>query len=276
MKIKRILLAMSVLLMAGLWSGCKDESDIEPNNDNTNPTGLLEIASAQTDMGDFTVKLFASQALYMGYNRLQLEVWDKTSNTRLNEAKIVLNPMMDMGTMKHSAPFENPSSTNAVSGLFPCAVVFQMPGEMGWELNVEVENMDGSRKGKAVLPLKVVSPDVVKTHVITAANGSGPVIVSLIEPADPKVGLNTFEIAIHRRATMMSFPADDSLTVEIEPEMPSMGHGSPNNVHPVLSENGHYVGTVNFTMTGKWHVNLKIMDGEELIDDQSYFEINLK
>lgn len=275
MNLKTKIWLPGTLLMAALFTGCKDETVIEPNDNTNTNNGLLEIASAQSDAGDWTVKLFASEQLFMGYNRLYLEVWDKTTNKRVEEAKLELNPMMDMGTMQHSAPFENPPEL-AESGKFPCAVVFQMPGEMGWQLNVEVQMPDGSRKGSVEIPLKVISPDVVRTHVIMPANGGNPVIVSLVEPQDPKVGLNRFEISIHRRASMMSFPADDSLTVEIEPEMPSMGHGSPNNVNPVISENGHYVGTVNFTMTGKWHVNLKIMEGADLVDDQSYFEINLK
>lgn len=264
-----------LFLVAGLWTGCKDEPVIEPNNTDTTNNGLIEIASAQTDAGNWTVKLFAAEKLFMGYNKLFLEVWDITTNTRLEQAKIGLNPMMDMGAMKHTAPFENPAEL-AVSGMFPCAVVFQMPGEMGWALNVEVQMPDGSRMGKAQLPIKVLSPEVVRTHVLMPANGSDPVIVSLIEPMKPEVGMNRFELTVHRRASMMSFPADDSLTIEIEPEMPSMGHGSPNNVNPVLSENGHYVGTVNFTMTGMWYVHLKIKDGQELIDDKAYFEINLK
>lgn len=266
---------MGSLLMAGLLVGCKDEPTIEPTDNNNSNSDLIEIASAQSDVGDWTVKLFAAEKLFMGYNKLYLEVWDKTTNTRVNSAKIALNPMMDMGAMQHSAPFENPSET-AESGMFACAVVFQMPGEMGWKLNVDVEMPDGSRKGKAELPLQVASPDVVRTHVVMPPGGGDPLIISLVEPIEPKVGMNRFEIAVHRRASMMSFPADDSLTVEIEPEMPSMGHGSPNNVNPVIAENGHYVGTVNFTMTGMWYVHLKIMHGAEVLDDKSYFEINLK
>jgi hypothetical protein len=38
--------------------------------------------------------------------------------------------------------------------------------------------------------------------------------------------------------------------------MPSMGHGSPNNINPLHIKNGHYKGKVNFTMTGDWRINL--------------------
>jgi hypothetical protein len=63
------------------------------------------------------------------------------------------------------------------------------------------------------------------------------------------------------------------MTVEITPEMPSMGHGSPNNVNPVHTGNGHYKGTVNFTMTGDWRIHLKLTRNGRLISDKAYFDI---
>ena len=47
---------------------------------------------------------------------------------------------------------------------------------------------------------------------------------------------------------MMSWPADSSLSVTITPEMPSMGHGSPNNINPVHVGKGHYKGKVNLIL----------------------------
>jgi hypothetical protein len=74
----------------------------------------------------------------------------------------------------------------------------------------------------------------------------------------------------------MSFPGIENYTVEIVPEMPSMGHGSPNNVDPTHSADGHYEGQVNFTMTGLWRINLNIMDGSTVLDSTSYFEVTLQ
>ena len=97
--------------------------------------------------------------------------------------------------------------------------------------------------------------------------------ISVIEPIEPEVGINTFELAIHYRESMMSFPAAEDLTVEIEPEMPSMDHGSPNNENPVHVSNGHYVGKVNFTMTGWWRVHLVIKKGVGIVKDDAYIDI---
>ena len=72
------------------------------------------------------------------------------------------------------------------------------------------------------------------------------------------------------------WPALNGLTVEIDPQMPSMGHGSPNNENPLFLDNGHYEGAVNFTMGGYWEVNLLFKDanGNVMKDDQ-FFEFNI-
>jgi hypothetical protein len=73
---------------------------------------------------------------------------------------------------------------------------------------------------------------------------------------------------------MMSWPALEMLNIEIDPEMPTMGHGSPNNVNPIDMGEGHYLGKVNFTMSGFWRVNMKFMTAtNEMMKDDKYFDI---
>ena len=75
----------------------------------------------------------------------------------------------------------------------------------------------------------------------------------------------------------MSWPYEPYLVVEIDPEMPAMNHGSPNNVNPVHIGNGHYKGVANFTMTGWWRINLVIKDGEgNVLTDDSYLDITFQ
>ncbi len=57
--------------------------------------------------------------------------------------------------------------------------------------------------------------------------------------------------------------------------MPAMGHGSPDNVNPVNTSMGHYLGTANFTMGGLWYVNMTIKDDNgDVMDDANYFEFS--
>ena len=101
--------------------------------------------------------------------------------------------------------------------------------------------------------------------------------ISLIQPANPKVGENDFEILINRKASMIDWPYEPYLTVEFEPYMPAMNHGSPNNVNPSHIGAGHYKGLVNFTMTGWWQLNMVIKDGEgSILNDDSYFDVTFQ
>ena len=81
-------------------------------------------------------------------------------------------------------------------------------------------------------------------------------LVTMVKMDKPKVGMNGCEFLIHKRQSMMMFPPVTDLSLEMTPDMPSMGHGSPNNVNPTHVSNGHYKGTVNFTMTGEWRITL--------------------
>lgn len=265
-------LLLGTALLSTIFTGCKKD---DPTPDD-NTTDLLLIASGYTDAGSMMVKLYAADSLYSEFTQLFIEVRDSASNEVLENAQITIMPMMDMGNMEHSAPYENPTSSAAVDGMFPCNVVFQMPGEMGWRLEVTVDNLTGG-SGTAVLPLAVKNPPATRTRVITpTSDPNARLVISYLQPNDPKVGINDFEITLHSRENMMSWPSVENYTVQIEPEMPSMGHGSPNNVDPTHSANGHYEGQVNFTMTGLWRINLTIMDGSTVVDDTAFFEVTLE
>jgi hypothetical protein len=273
MKVSMKLLMVGVALMSAIFSGCNEDDDILPDPSNTD--GLVMIETGYTDAGSMKVTLYSVDSLYSRYTNLFVEVRDSATDAIIEDGHVEIMPMMQMPTMMHSAPFENPSSSDAINGLFPCAVVFQMPGEMGWSLMVHVHVNGG--EGEVTFPLVVKNPEPTRTKVVIPVNDPmSRLIISYVEPLDPKVGVNDFEITLHSRETMMSFPGIENYTVEIVPEMPSMGHGSPNNVDPTHSTDGHYKGQVNFTMTGLWRINLNIMDGSTVLDSTSYFEVTLQ
>lgn len=261
----------SLVLLAAFFTSCKeeDENPVDPTEN------LVFVASGYAAGSGAFVKLWAKDSLFAGYNFLFVQLLDSVTNETIDDAHVRLSPEMDMGTFAHAAPFENPADEDAVDGLFPCAVVFQMPGAMGWTLGVYVHNHHTNKKGDAVLSFAVKNPDDARTRVITTLNDSSKIIISYVQPQKPAVGMNDFEITIHNADSMTGYPADGSYTVEIEPEMPSMGHGSPNNVNPAHESNGHYKGKVNFTMTGEWRINLLIKKGSEVADSTSYFDVTL-
>lgn len=244
-----------------ITSSC--QKDENPNIENAN-TPLLKIAESYAIGAATKVELWSDAELSTGQQNLFLALYDSTSNKIISKASVEIMPMMfmDMNGMKmsHSSPFVNPSVSTAINSKFPCSAVFTMPstGTSGvWKLNVKVKKEGDSKFGMAEIPIivKASSPERVKT--ITAADGS-KLVICYISPAKPKVGVNDFEIRIYKRTDMMNFPADDSYSIVMTPEMPSMGHGSPNNVNPVHIINGQYKGKVNFTMTGDWRINLEL------------------
>jgi len=219
------------------------------------------------------VNLYAADSLKSQYTKIYVEVKDVETDKVISNAIVDIFPVMDMGTMVHAAPFENPVGEQAIDGMFEGAVVFIMPGAMGWELEINVYDFALDREGTATIPVSVGVPTPTRTHVVTPLDNGNNLVISYLLPTNPKVGVNDFEMTIHERITGMDFQPVENYSVTINPDMPSMGHGSPNNVNPTHIGNGHYKGKVNFTMTGMWRIELDIYDGTTPKDTTSYFDI---
>lgn len=261
---KHILFLFALTLF---FAACeKDEENIHEE------TSLQSIAKANTEAGYFNVELLAAEVLFQGYNKLYFDIRKNSDNSHVAQASVTLLPLMHMTTMTHAAPVENPGTTPNDDGYFEGAVVFIMPSnpDEGWTLEVAIDA--GGQKDTVDLTIPEVNSleEAREFSVVSEADGK-TYFISLTEPSMPEVGTNDIEFTIHYRENMMSFPAAGDLAVTIEPEMPSMDHGSPNNVNPVHTGNGHYKGKVNFTMTGWWRVNIGLSkDGQAIGEDLSF------
>ncbi len=267
MKRLAIALILPALLLAVSMSGCKEK--IKP----VDPTDALVAIASGVNNG-YLIEVFSDDSLFVGYNKLYVRIKNNGTDEILNTFTVSLKPMMDMGTMQHSAPVENPAGANA-DDLYEGAVVFIMPSMAGtWTLSVHAEDSQGNVADIDLNPM-VRMPAEARLLSFESEIDSSKLFVSLCAPLSPEVGLNDFELAVHKKESMMSFPPVDGLSFFIEPEMPSMGHGSPNNVNPLATGNGHYLGKVNFTMTGYWKVNLTIMQGQDTVKSHLAFDITL-
>jgi len=267
---KNILFSFS-LLAACLFafSSCKKEKSTNPEP----APGPTYYALGSAYANGLHAQLFSDTALQTGYHRLYISLSDSATGAAVNEAQVSVMPLMNMGTMTHAAPFENPASTTAVDQYFPAAVVFTMPGSSS-QWSVQVTVLKDGVPAVMSFPVNVdpYSPERVRSFV-SAADGAS-YFVALLQPKKPIVGVNDLELAVYKKQSMMSFPADSSLTISNTPEMPSMGHGSPGNIDPVHTGRGHYKGKVNFTMTGLWRLNLGFTAPEGPADSTTYFEIS--
>jgi hypothetical protein len=244
--------------------------------------GLAKLKEGYVIGAAAKVEIWGRKNFFTGYNQLTVVLYDSLNlQTKLTDAHITFLPLMTMGmgamTMQHASPVENPDET-AVDDVFPGAIAFVMPSGMGdtWKLGVGVHNHKIDKEGEAEFDITVDNPSVSVLSVFTSQSAdSTKLVLSLVKPTNPVVGMNDIEFTIHRKATVMDWPADDSYTMEITPTMPSMGHGSPNNVNPVNTTLGHYKGKVNFTMTGEWRVDVLVKKGGVTVSKNAYFNITL-
>lgn len=237
--------------------------------DETVPVSALDdytlLTEQQIPGTSLSAKIFIeNDSLIVGYNRFEIELSKTGFKGQFTDAEIHLKPMMNMGTIQHACPVENPEVGKTFDNVFGGAVVFVMPsGDMGsWVLTVEFTDKESGEYGKLDLTVVITLPEESKMKSFTL--GTSKYFVSLVNPVDPKVGINNFEITIHKKNSMMEWPASGDFIISMAPEMPDMGHGSPNNVNPVCEANGHYKGKVNFTMDGYWKINLELdLNGEK-------------
>lgn len=273
---KKISFSAVILLIAALlYTGCSDSDIVNTGSNTTTTLNVKKIDSAYAIGSKSIVAFYAADSLRTGYNKIYLVLYDSATGSRINSAHVSLMPMMDMGGgMQHSAPYENPAGEVPVNGYYQGAVVFIMPSDMmmPWKLTVMVHNHSapGEPEGEAEFGSLVVVNNPTKFKSVLASDSSR-LYLSYVQPQVPVVGMNDFEFTLHKKISMMSYPADSSYTSRIYPWMPSMGHGSPNNVDPVHSTAGHYKGRVNFTMTGDWQV--KVFLTKNGVTDSTYFDL---
>lgn len=270
------------ILSIGLigFSSCNNDDPVTETP--TDPFENLTLIGETEAVGaGAIVKIYADEALFVGYNNIYVAVYDSANqNTQITDGHVTFMPMMDMPSgMSHTCPFEDPShAVEEGTKAFKGAVTFVMPSTAGtWTLNVHVHNHTNMQNGVASLPITVVQPSEAKLISFTSDFDGAQLFVARITPTDPEVGVNDIQLGIWKKESMMNWPAVDDIVINMEPEMPSMGHGSPNNVDPMSTGNGKYDGAVNFTMTGYWKINLDFFTAtNDTIKTDQFFDVTFQ
>lgn len=250
------------VLSVFIFSSCRKDTP-------TLPFEVDKVKIGEQTRDDLFITLWSDEGtLKTGYNKIYVSIKDAGGN-EIKDAVLAYSPLMEMmaTSKKHSSPAEQPVY-NSDLRLYEGAVVFTMPSSDmgGWQLNLTLNGSQWS------FPLTIGESNQKQTGVYTGSDGNR-YWLTLLPPAAWQVGLNDVELLIHQQVSMMEFTPVEGLKIEFEPEMPSMGHGSPNNVNPVSVGNGRYKGKVNYTMTGDWRLNFKLIKGDELIVDEAYVEV---
>lgn len=264
--LRHVSLLLFILLISATFYSCSDTSD----SDTLTDPDLFKLGEF-TDNG-LTIAAYSRQPLSVGYNEIFFEAHE--SGEPFSHPHIHLTPVMNMEEHSHASPFAEPGHhRDSEHNLYKGWAIFTMAsGTMGnWELQITVHDQDNTGfEAEGVIEIEVQQSNRVKTFMTESGERY---VLTWILPEDPEVGLNDLQIALHQRESMMNFPPVLNASIDFEPWMPSMDHGSNNNVAPIHSENGFYEGQVNFNMTGDWELRFDIEhNGDSL--GHHVFELN--
>ncbi len=271
---------LALFALAGIWvllslASCKKEHQVEYPI----PSNLQLISSGYAQGASIRVEIYASNNLFVGYNRLYIALYDSVSNNRITQSQISLSASMKAGNgILQAGPVENPAGQNADNGLFNAAAVFVSPstGAGVWMLAVQISNTAGNATGIFSSTVNIIQPSPAKAYTVSMQGDSTSMFVALVQPSNPQPGANSFEMAIYHQVNAACFAPDSSYMISLYATMPFMtGMNAPDNVNPVYTANGHYQGKVDFIMTGTWQIYITLTHNSEVADSSHYFAINL-
>lgn len=246
MRARLALLRPALLALAVAFAACTSGNPVTPAPEP--PITLQRIAETEKD--GMRIELFAGQTPVIGAGTLHIVLTDIASGSRLRTGTVTVRPAMDMPGAPHTAPCEQPTGVDT-AGAWRALVVFTMTG--AWKLDVTCT--DGARTIEATLSFTVAASR--RSRAVVGSDGE-IYIVTFVQPRTGDIGLNACELLIHQQRSLTSYPPVTNATVDLEPFMPAMNHGSPANVDPVHTALGHYLGKVNFTMLGDWRLDFSI------------------
>lgn len=271
--------ALAALIL--LSSSCK-KKETKTDEPSTSESGnttmtLVKLGESYIIGADAKAVVYGTKEAEVGYNELYVALYDSSDGSRLSRGHFDLEPMMDMGSMQHSCPVKNTEDTVTTEGYFKTEVMFTMSGSADqWSLNLTFHNHKNEKFGRGKMALAVKLATSVKFRsTLLAQENNAALYMALVNPTKAVVGINDFEVVVYKKINGMEYVPVDDYSIVIEPTMPSMGHGSPNNVNPVIISDGHYKGKVNFTMSGLWQIKLKISKGGVLLSEDQFFEITI-
>ncbi len=256
-------IAILVILTLGIQGGCDTSSQpTGPDDSNDRSDFPVRVAYLETSWGE--VSIYAQDTLRAGYSELLVKVKRNGEYVQLNDFHFTPQMAMGMG-MTHGTPIDTIFWDEQLLG-YRVALVWVMAsyGPSGDTLgawSVGIRGTVGMDTINVTVPVTVYYADWVRAF-LSATDRSK--IIAVLHLPHPTVGFNAFDLFVYRKEERGGFVPVTDLQIEIEPEMPSMGHGSPNNQDPVHWRKGRYRGKVNFTMTGEWVIHTHFYrNGEE-------------
>lgn len=244
-----------LMTLAILTTSCNVNDSSEPQLD------LIPLESVTVD--GYTVSLESNDELETGANLLFWKV--ELAGDLITPESISINPMMDMGEMMHSTPFDQPEAAPEDDRYFKNIAVFIMSSSsMGsWSVGFEI-TLPNDEVLIGDMPVEINS----SWRLTSVQNEDGkPYYISWMHPRTPITGANDLHFLVHTRESIMNFPVAENVEMEIYPYM-DMGGGSGHSTDftpPEATGNGHFEGDINYSMSGTWTTSVTLtVDGETL------------
>lgn len=266
MKLK---LYISMILAGVLFSCSKEEVTQDPMAD----FNLLE----EVSFTNYTMEVYSPKSRWeLGYNKILFRVKD-SSGKIIDNPSISWTPMMHMMSKTHSCPVSDVKSSlyPSIKGGF---VIFQMPSNESeyWDISFDL-TINGQTEQATQEIFVNQTLDEMKNVTVFMDDSENKYILALVEPANPKIALNTVEMKFYVMESMTSFLVVNDGKIGLDPRMPSMdNHSSPNNEDLFYnSATGSYEGKLSLTMSGYWKLNLMAYDaGGTLIKGSAVTDVN--
>lgn len=244
-----------------VFTSCKQDPIEE-----TPVTESLTLLQSATNSDGVLISIYTElDQLYTGHNNVYFQLTN--NGTVVSNANVSLSALMTMPSMSHATPVVQ-TEFDSNSNKYKSEIIFTMGSMAGvWTIDLDVNGTT------TTFTLNVAESNSKVVGVYMGTDNEN-YIIALKRPINWQVGLNDINVMIYKKESMMLFtPVLDFETI-MTPEMPAMGHGSPNNVSPVATSDGNYSGTVNYTMTGEWRLHFELLDNQGTqIHDDAYLDI---
>jgi copper chaperone NosL len=229
------------------------------------PEPAEQLVQGEAAVDGYQLQLTSAAPLHAGFSPVSIALTGPDGQP-VADAQVTLTPYMDMVDGRHhGSGVQGPAQT--APGVYDGALIFPMPSgpDLGnWLVTATFTDTVAGASGSVPFPLEVAAS---KLHGSFVGPEEMKIFVSVVEPLEPRVGRQPFEVYVMQKRGMFEWRTLDDLTLEITPWMPSMDHGSPGNENPVAQGDGHYLGQVNFSMSGPWTVTVVVKDGDAVLGE---------
>jgi len=257
MKIITITAALCFALY--VW-GCG--SDTNPVNGTEPVSDYVKIYTAESGANRFEVWSATSSSFLYGYNDIGFKVF--VNNAEQNQGFVKFHPVMyhGLGGPNHSTPASSLFNYDTSKSLYTGYVIFMMYDTAAfWTGDFNFNNQ--AYADSSVFSISPSSGTLIYSWDNTSLQKT--MFLTMVSPAFPRVGLNQVEMLLHQTPDLNNYEEITDAKMYIRPWMETMGHGSGNNVDPVYTTGGKYVGTANFNMAGEWFLYDSIKVGGNFI-----------